>query len=87
MAYVCDNCGKGRVYGRQSMHGRGIAGKRWRKRAPKTLRYFKPNLQKIAVVVDGKTVQMRLCTSCISKFRKLGKIKKPQAQASKVASA
>jgi len=78
MAYVCDNCGKGRVYGRQSSHGRGVAGKRWKKRAQKTLRYFKPNLQKISVLVNGKTVQMKLCTSCISKFRKMGKIKKPQ---------
>lgn len=78
MAYICDNCGKGLVYGNQSTHGRGVAGKRWKKRAQKTPRVFKPNLQKIAVVVNGKSAQMRLCASCISKFRKLGKIKKPQ---------
>ncbi len=78
MAYICDNCEKGIVHGRQSSHGRGVAGKRWKKRAQKTSRVFKPNLQRIAVIVDGKSSQMRLCTSCISKFRKLGKIKKPQ---------
>lgn len=81
MAYICDNCEKGIVHGRQSSHGRGVAGKRWKKRAQKTPRLFKPNLQKIAVVVNGKSTQMRLCTSCISKFRKLGKIKKPQIEA------
>ena len=76
MAYICDNCSKGTVAGRQSTHHRGVAGKRWRKRAPKTLRTFKPNLQKIAVTVAGKAVQMRLCTDCISRFIIDGKIKK-----------
>lgn len=85
MAYMCDNCGKEKVVGRQSSHGRGVAGKRWKKRAQKTPRVFKPNLQKIAVIVNGKLTQMRLCTSCISRFRKEGKIKKPQAEV-KVAS-
>ena len=72
MAYICDNCGKGTVAGRQSTHHRGVAGKRWRKRAPKTLRTFKPNLQKI----DGK----KLCTDCISRFIIDGKIKKVTSQ-------
>lgn len=85
MAYICDNCEKGIVHGNQSTHGRGVAGKRWKKRAQKTPRVFKPNLQKIAVLVGGKSTQMRLCASCISRFRKEGKIKKPQA-AVKVAS-
>lgn len=78
MALICDNCGKKIVYGRQSMHSRGVAGKRWKKRAQKTLRVFKPNLQKISVLVSGKKVQMRLCTDCIKRFRKDGKIKKYQ---------
>lgn len=79
MALVCDNCGKTLVYGRQSTHGRGVAGKRWKKRAQKTLKVFKPNLQKIAVYVGGKKTQMRLCTDCIKLFRREGKIKKYQA--------
>lgn len=78
MAYICDNCGKHTVHGRQSTHGRGVAGKRWRKRAQKTLRTFKPNLQKIAVMVNGKINQMKLCTDCIKRFRIEGKIKKFQ---------
>ena len=72
MAYICDNCGKGTVHGRQSMHKRGVAGKRWKKRAPKTLRTFKPNLQEIA--------GMRLCTDCVSRFIIDGKIKKVRVQ-------
>jgi ribosomal protein L28 len=71
MAYICDNCGKSVIHGRQSMHGRGVAGKRWKKRAQKTFRTFKPNLQKIA--------GMKLCASCIKKFRKEGKIKRVQS--------
>lgn len=78
MALMCDNCGKSMVYGRQSSHHRGVAGKRWRKRAQTTLRTFKPNLQKIAVFVGGKKVQMKLCTNCIGRFKKEGLIKKPQ---------
>lgn len=70
MALVCDNCGKGVAYGHRTMHGRGVAGKRWKKRAQKTSRLFKPNLQKIA--------GMRLCTDCIKLFKKEGKIKKIQ---------
>lgn len=75
MAYICDNCEKATVYGRQSTHHRGVAGKRWRKRAQTTLRTFKPNLQKIGVLVSGKKVQMKLCTNCIKRFKKDGKIK------------
>jgi len=70
MANICDNCAKGKVYGRQSTHGRGVAGKRWRKRAQTTLRTFMPNLQKIA--------GQKLCADCISKLKKEGKITKPQ---------
>jgi large subunit ribosomal protein L28 len=74
MAFICDNCGKGMVYGRQSTHHRGVAGKRWRKRAQTTLRTFKPNLQKVSVSVGGEKSQMRLCTDCVSRFKKDGKI-------------
>jgi ribosomal protein L28 len=83
MAYVCDNCGKGLVHGRQSSHHRGVAGKRWKKRAQVTLRTFKPNLQKVAVTFNGVKSQMRLCTDCISRFKIDGKIGgKPQQTAS-----
>lgn len=61
MAYICENCGKGTVVGRQSSHARGVAGKRWKKRAQKTPRTFKPNLQKF----NGRL----LCTNCIKKLK------------------
>ncbi len=75
MSYVCQNCGKKTVAGRTQSHHRGVAGKRWLKRAPMTLRTFRPNLQKATVLAGGKSIQMKLCASCIKKFKKEGKIK------------
>ncbi|MEK7111775.1 MAG: L28 family ribosomal protein [Patescibacteria group bacterium] len=75
MAYICDNCGKKGLLGRSQRHGRGVAGKRWRKRAQVTVRSFKPNLQKVAVLISGKKASLLLCTDCLSKFRKEGKLK------------
>ncbi len=75
MSYVCQNCHKGVVAGRTQEHHRGVAGRRWKKRAPMTLRTFKPNLQKATVMIAGKAMQMKLCTKCIKKFKNEGKIK------------
>lgn len=75
MAYTCDNCHKITVAGRTQRHHRGVAGKRWRKRAPMTTRTFSPNLQNITAVIAGKSIKMKLCTSCIKRFKKDGKIK------------
>lgn len=61
MAYACENCGKGIVAGSSQRHGRGIAGKRWKKRAQETKRTFTPNLQ----MYHGK----KLCTSCIKRLK------------------
>ncbi len=33
MSYICDKCGKDIVTGRSQQHKRGVAGKRWKKRA------------------------------------------------------
>lgn len=74
MSYICQNCGKGITYGRTQRHRRGVAGKRWAKRAQSTLRTFRPNLQKIAVVVGNTKVQMLLCTKCIKRFNKEEKL-------------
>lgn len=70
MSYICQKCGKGITYGRSQRHGRGVAGKRWIKRAQSTLRTFRPNLQKIAVMVGKEKTQMLLCTKCIKRFNK-----------------
>ncbi len=75
MGNICARCGKGLVHGRQSSHHRGVAGKRWKKRAQVTLRVFKPNLQKVSVTLAGVSAQVKLCTDCISRFKKEGKIK------------
>jgi len=74
MSYICDNCGKTIVSGRSQKHGRGVAGKRWKKRAQATIRLFKPNLQKVSILVSGRKVSMRLCAKCIKRFKKEGKI-------------
>lgn len=63
MARRCELCDKKKQIGRQSRHRKGVAGKQWAKRAQKTVRVFKPNLQ--PYTVDGK--RMLLCTKCIKK--------------------
>lgn len=70
MAYVCDVCGKTAVYGRQGRHHKGVAGGKWKKRAPKTLKVFLPNLH--YAKING--LRMRLCTKCLRLMRR--KVKK-----------
>jgi len=66
----CYHCGKGVLYGRSHTHHRGVAGGRWKKRAPKTQRIFQPNLQRISIIEDGDTVRVELCTKCLKRIRK-----------------
>lgn len=61
MSYVCDNCGRGVQYGETGRHGRGVAGGRWKKRAQKTRKVFKPNLH--------KWKGMKLCTKCLRRAK------------------
>ncbi len=61
MAFACSNCGKKTVFGSSQRHGRGVAGKRWKKRAQETKRTFAPNIQ----MWHG----MKLCASCIKKLK------------------
>jgi ribosomal protein L28 len=75
MSYVCQICHKSNVMGRSQKHGRGVAGKRWKKRAPVTPRLFRINLQKKTVLMNGVTKQMRLCTKCIKRIKKYSSIK------------
>lgn len=74
MAMVCANCGKGAVTGISSSHHRGVAGRRWRKRAQATKRLFKPNLQMATIMLDGKKHKVKLCTKCIKRFKKEGQL-------------
>lgn len=75
MSRVCEICGKGPVMGGHVAR-RGIAKKKGgigRKITGRSKRMFKPNLQKVRAVINGKTVRVRVCTACL----KSGKIVKP----------
>ncbi len=65
----CYHCGKGVLYGRSHTHHRGVAGGRWKKRAPKTQRIFLPNLQRVEILVSGKVKRIHLCTKCLKRIR------------------
>ena len=54
MAKVCEICGKKPMYGNHVSHANN------RKR-----RRFEPNLQKVRATLNGQTVRMTICTSCI----------------------
>jgi ribosomal protein L28 len=67
---VCAICSKGSVMGISQRHGRGVAGKRWKKRAQETPRIFHANLQAATLMVGDKEVKVKLCTKCIKKQKK-----------------
>ncbi|MFA6532426.1 MAG: L28 family ribosomal protein [Patescibacteria group bacterium] len=68
--FGCYHCGKGLLYGRSHTHHRGVAGGRWKKRAPKTQRIFKANLVRLSIIEKGKTMRVRLCAKCLKRIRK-----------------
>jgi large subunit ribosomal protein L28 len=70
MSRVCYICGKKAVVGRSQKHRRGVAGKRWKKRVTPTHRLFKPNLQVVTIVENGKRIKVRMCTKCIKRRKK-----------------
>lgn len=76
MTYVCEICAKKSAVGSSQKHRRGVAGKRWLYRAPKTPRVFKSNLQNVSLVIAGETKKMRICAKCLKRIKKYGSIKK-----------
>ncbi len=66
----CYHCGKGVLFGRSHTHHRGVAGGRWKKRAQKTQRLFRPNLQKFEILEAGKLLTVKLCTKCVKRVKK-----------------
>lgn len=66
----CYYCGKGVLFGRRHTHHRGVAGGRWKKRAPKTQRIFRPNLQRANIIENGKIKRVKLCTKCLKRIKK-----------------
>jgi len=75
MSKVCYFCGKGPVFGKSIAH-RGLAKKKGGvgiKTTGVSTRKFKPNLQKVKAVIDGKTKSIYVCAKCIH----MGKVIKP----------
>jgi large subunit ribosomal protein L28 len=71
----CALCNKGPIRGEQITR-RGLAkakGGVGRKITGRSKRSFKPNLQRVRAIVDGKTVRLKVCTSCL----RLGRVQKP----------
>lgn len=84
----CYHCGKGVLFGRSHTHHRGVAGGRWKKRAPKTRRIFQPNLQPVKILIAGKIKRVKLCMKCLKRVKKdVAEGKKPFAQLATLASA
>lgn len=75
MSYVCQICGKKNVMGRSKKHRRGVAGKRWRKRAQVTPKLFRINLQRVTLKINGEVKKMRVCAKCLKRIKKFGSIK------------
>lgn len=63
----CQFCGKGTIYGRNIRHQHSG---RWERRAPRTPRTFKANVQKRSLVIDGKRQRVNICTACLSALLK-----------------
>lgn len=62
---ICQICSKKTVAGRNVSHSE-----------VRTLRKFKANIQKITFFLSGKKVTMNLCTRCIKRLKKDGKMVK-----------
>ena len=69
MAMICDICSKGRMVGKTHRHHPGVAGQRWKQRAPEHSKIFKPNLHTARIMLDGVSKRMRLCTKCLRRAK------------------
>jgi large subunit ribosomal protein L28 len=58
----CHVCGKGTTFGRNIRHKHSG---RWERKAPKTNRPFRANVQKKTFVIDGQAVRLNICTRCL----------------------
>lgn len=61
---VCEISGKGKMYG----HNVSFSQR-------KTRKVFKPNIQKRALIVDGKKVRINVATSTLRTLKKKGLLK------------
>ena len=76
MSRVCEYCGKKTRFGQQ-LARRGLAkakGGVGIKTTGVTKRSFKPNLQRVRALIDGRSTRVKICTRCM----KSGNLKKPR---------
>ena len=71
MAMQCDNCSKGIMYGHKVSHAKNRSNRTW-----------KPNLHKKRVVMEGRAMNLKLCTKCIRLFAKVAVALKEQKEQS-----
>jgi len=57
----CEKCGKSPQFGHNVSHSKKA-----------TKRQFKPNIQRVRVMVDGREQRMYLCTRCLRTMNKAG---------------
>jgi large subunit ribosomal protein L28 len=50
----CDICGRGPQFGHNVSHSKRRTNRMWR-----------PNIQKVTIVIDGRTKKLHLCTRCL----------------------
>jgi large subunit ribosomal protein L28 len=56
MSKVCEICGKHAVAGHSISHSHRVVNRK-----------FRPNIQSVTVVVDGKKSKKNVCTRCLKK--------------------
>jgi large subunit ribosomal protein L28 len=71
MAKVCEICDKSTTFGKNIQHHHAD---KWRFRAPRTSRKWKPNLRSAKVEIDGKVQKVTLCMKCYKTLAKKGKL-------------
>lgn len=85
MAFRCDNCGKKKIHTSSQKHKKGVAGGKWKHRAPKTLKVNIPNLHAFNGFFDGVKGKWRLCTKCLRRTKKAQEELKKKMEAKKTA--
>jgi large subunit ribosomal protein L28 len=58
----CDVCGKTTQFGHNIRHKHSG---RWERKAPRTNRTFKANVQNKTFVISGVPIRLKICTRCI----------------------
>ena len=58
MSQRCDICGKGRMSGHQVSHAHNLSHRVW-----------KPNLQRVRALVEGRVRNLDVCTRCLRSNR------------------